>query len=184
MSNSPWKYLTGTHPILLVAGHNFPHWRHGTLKPRDVGTGNLVEWLCQVTNTQGIIATEIQPDPNWYPGSDFRQEVLRLIQDNAIHTIIDIHGRKLESNNLIEVLPNQKYTSLFPETLGAFAVKHFKQDRQLTLCEELDTLDIPAIEVEVRRDGREQGIDQEHYVKAHKALKQFIDDVTVKGRRL
>lgn len=57
MINSLWKIIEGNLPVLLVASHNYPHLRKGLVKPKDIGTGDLVKVLCNKYNCWGIIST-------------------------------------------------------------------------------------------------------------------------------
>lgn len=153
-----WKIIEGEIPVLLVAPHNFPHIRNGTRKLRDAGTGLLVEKLCVKTGAWGIISIAIQKDPNWYVDSAFREKLKNIISSNEIKVVIDIHGRRLSWPTLIDAYPNKNFKREFGiKILRNFKVRHFKDDDQLTIIEDLDNLKISGVEIEIRQDGRIKG---------------------------
>jgi len=152
-----WKIIKGQNPILLVASHNYPQIREAIIKPRDIGTGNLVERLCETTSSWGTISETVQLDPNWYKNSDFRNMVKNIIKRNNIKVVLDIHGRRKSWPRIIDFYPNNSFKQKFSSTLDGLSVIDFKDGDQTTLSEDIDRLNVPSIEIEIRRDGREIG---------------------------
>ncbi|NCS32586.1 hypothetical protein GW793_03780 [bacterium] len=154
------RVTEGTIPILLVAAHNTAHIRNGVRKPCDINTGKVVGLIAQKTRAFSIISTSVQIDPNWHIDSPFRQTLKELIKTHNIQAVIDIHGRKEGAKHLIEYCPNdaftQKYPNLmYPQLDGTRAMRKFIDDEQLTISEDVDVQNIPSLQIEIRKDGRD-----------------------------
>ncbi len=151
---SDWEIIQGKKPILLVASHNYSHIRDEKLKLGDIGTGNIVRILCKNLDCFGVLTTKIMDDPNWYTNSNFRNEVKQIIKDSKIKVVLDVHGRKQDSDDLIELYPNETFKSGYEDQLREYLVKKLLDNDQLTLTEDLDNEKIPGVEIEIRKDGR------------------------------
>lgn len=163
-----WKIIEGKKPVLLVAGHNAPHMRNGEIKKRDWGTGNMVKYLCEKTDTWGIITTEIQLDPNFHEDAELRNEVNKIIRDQGIGLVIDVHGRRSDYPYLIEFFVNKYFDLMVLE--GEMVFKSEVRNQKLLV----NSLQIPAAEVEIRRDGRTWGT--ESFEKVIGKLLNLIDN--------
>ncbi len=151
-----WKTTKGKNLILFIAQHNFPQLRENKLKPVDLLTGVMAENLTKKFNCFSMITTKIELDPNWYEDSPFRKEVFKIIKEYNIKLVVDIHGRKINSINKREIFLNKSFIRDFSVNLKEdWAKMDFKDNNQLTLSEDLDKLDIPAIELELRLDIRQ-----------------------------
>ncbi len=170
-----WRIIQGEIPIILVASHNQNHVRGGNLKLADIGTGDIVEDLCQKTGCWGIMSIEVQDDPNWYVQSPFREKVKKLILDNNLSFVCDIHGRKASAEYLTEYFPNHTFQKDSKVLLNGKQISHFKDNDQLTLVEDLDSLNIAGVEVEIRKDGRERRGEQSAYEIVQKEIACLID---------
>ena len=159
-----WKINKGNNPVLFVAQHNFPQIRENNIKPRDIKTGEIAEMLSEKFSAFSIVTTQVQYDPNWYENSDFRKEVFEIIKENNIKLVVDIHGRKAQSSFKREIFMNKAFSLNHNINLGEDWVEmNFKNDNQLTLCEDLESVNIPSVELELRLDVRENiilGIDK------------------------
>lgn len=149
-----WFILKGTIPILLVAAHNVPHIRQGKIKSRDMYTGLIAERLYADLNVWSIIATRKQPDPNWYESSPMRIAIKKLIQEEHICLVIDIHGRKSDHPNLLEICGNTAFHNKFGNIFKDIRRYDLRNSSQLTLSQDLDREGIPSISFEIRKDGR------------------------------
>jgi hypothetical protein len=167
-----WLQIYGNHPVLLVASHNLPHIRENRLKPADMGTGEIARLLANKLGVNALISKSVQKDPNWYINSSFRKKVKEIIKKKRIITVIDIHGRKKGSPNLLEFLPNQNFTNKYNNLLKNKFIRPFKEDDQTTLSEDLESVNIPCVEIEVRKDGREGNTKE--YKKVVKELTEMI----------
>lgn len=157
LETSSWKLILGNIQVLLVASHNYPHIRRGKIKQGELGTGDLVEYLCRKTGSWGIISETIQPDPNWYKNSPLREEVKRIIKAYKIKVVLDVHGRRNKWFSLIDFYPNKRFKEKFPASLNELSVIEFVNNEQLTLAEDLDQQGLPCLEIEIRKDGRIPG---------------------------
>lgn len=175
-----WEVIPGQKPILLVASHNYPVLRGGRIKPRDLFTGSMVEKLCSLTKCWGIVSKSIQSDPNWYKNSPFRKVVKRIISENNIAAVLDIHGRKSSYKRLIEFYPNSEFEKSFGKYLKNLPVEHFKRNIQLTIAEDLDSIRIPCIEIEIRKDGRTPG--NENFDIVIPILEEIIDNIANRNK--
>lgn len=149
-----YKIIQGTNKILLSAPHNFPQIRKGFYKPRDINTGFLVQSLSTKNDCFGIYTTDIQDDPNWHKDSIYRKKLFKLVQDNEIQLVMDIHGKKNSTTEKFTFYPNKAFLKKHPKLLSTVTVKNFIDDDQLTICEDLDNIGVPAIEVEIIQDYR------------------------------
>lgn len=153
-NNNKWKIINGKTLILLVAAHNFPQYRNGKIKPRDLNTGLLVEILSKYLDCWGIISTGLQIDPNYYVDSHFRKKIKELIEKKAIKLIVDIHGRKANAKDLIAFYPNKEFQKQYFLPIRNFPIRKFKSDGQVTISEDLEISQIPSLQIEIRKDGR------------------------------
>lgn len=166
-SQNPWQIVVGTRPVLLVAGHCFPHHRQGRIKPRDVNTDQIALALASTTQCSAIVSTSVQSDPNWYANSPFRQAVKSFISHHQIQTVYDLHGRRVGYPHLLEYFANQEYLSHYASYLTFGRLGRFIKNHQFTLAEDLQSLPLSTLEVEIRRDGREPQSDPYHLVFDH-----------------
>lgn len=166
-----WQEIVGTNPILLVAAHNFPQGRNGLIKPSDLNTGTVARNFAEKYNLFALISTRKQIDPNWYPSSNFREKVKEIIKNNNIKLVIDIHGKSLSSPLLVEFIANKSFQNKY-----SFSTRDFINSSQLNLVEELDLI-TPAVEIEIREDGRVSTIDEVKYKEAQKIIDDFIKKI-------
>ena len=166
-----FQIIEGKNPILIIAGHNFNHGRDGKIKLADLGTGDIVRNLCQKYNFYGLVSTRNQLDPNWYANSSFRQKVKEIIKNKNIILVVDVHGKSLSSQNLIELKGNLKF-----KEKCSITVNNFINNNQQTLAEELDSV-IPVLQIEIREDGRIDTIDRAKFAEAQKTIINLIDKI-------
>ena len=171
-----WQIIEGKKPILIVAGHNFNQGRKGKIKWADIGTGDIARKICEENNFWGIISTRDQIDPNWYTDSPFREKVKELIKTNKIEMILDIHGRKLGSSELIELIGNNCFIKKYSKKLNEWKINNCVDDEQITLAEELDET-LPVLVLEIREDGRIKTIDENKYNESQKLIKVLIENL-------
>ena len=107
--DSGFQIVEGGKNILVVAGHNFNQGREGKIKWADLGTGEIARTICDKFGFYGIISTREQLDPNWYINSPFREEIKEIIKDKNIELIIDVHGKSLGADKLVELKGNKKF---------------------------------------------------------------------------
>ena len=86
----------GSLPVILSAPHAVSQKREGIIKPADLKTGGIVEFISEEINCFGITRTcNLGDDPNFYNDGvslKYKQEILRLINKYQIKLLLDIHG--------------------------------------------------------------------------------------------
>lgn len=90
-----WEIIQWTIPVIFSAPHAVPQFRDGEIKPRDEYTWEIVRKICQETWVYGIIRIKnLDDDPNYYNewlSLDFKNEIVKLVDDNNIKYWFDIH---------------------------------------------------------------------------------------------
>jgi hypothetical protein len=88
-----FKYLRGTIPILLSAPHGSAQTRNGELKEEDEYTAGIARLVAKLTEAYVIYARRYsKTDPNYYSDIPYKDKLLRIITDNKIKFVLDIHG--------------------------------------------------------------------------------------------
>jgi len=164
-----FQVIVGNKKVLVVAGHNFNHGRKGKIKLADLGTGEVTRKICDRFGFWGIVSTREQLDPNWYISSPFREKIKIIINENNIGLIIDIHGKNLGADKLLELKGNRMFRKKYKIEVGDF----LKNDQE-TLAEELDGL-TAVLQIEIREDGRVRTINEEQYVEAEKMINNLME---------
>lgn len=106
----------GTTPILLSTPHSAYHSREGKLKPKELFTGGIGNYIHATTNCHLIqsVASEFW-DPNYDIESKslYKRELLKLLKTQEIFMVIDLHGCKDDTPHLVELgTINNDYKSL------------------------------------------------------------------------
>lgn len=164
-----WQVVEGRKPIIVVAGHNFRQGREGRMKPADMGTGRMAREICEKYGFWGIVSTRDQLDPNWYVDSPFRKKVKQMIVNLGIKLVIDIHGSKLGSEELLELKGNKRFRKKY-----GIEVEDFRQNNQTTLAEEMEEV-VAALQIEIREDGRIETIDKLKFCEAEKLINNLLN---------
>lgn len=96
-TQKPFQIIKGTCPVLLSAPHSTTQLRNGKIKAKELGTGSIIIEVAKQTNCYAIYKLwNNQDDANYdIDNNDYKEQVLKLIQENQIQLFIDIHG----SNN-------------------------------------------------------------------------------------
>ncbi|WP_289221445.1 hypothetical protein, partial [Faecalibaculum rodentium] len=93
----PLLVLPGSIPVLVSAPHAVTHWRDGREKHADLYTGALALWLHAQTGC-AVLAAGQSPDAdgNHDPASisPYKQELARILQDDPVKVVLDLHGAK------------------------------------------------------------------------------------------
>lgn len=168
-----FKIVKGSLPILISAPHAKPQIRlgftHKNPKPHEIFTDLVVKNLCQKTGCFGIYATNIQKDPNWYKNSPYKKAIKKLIAENAIKFVLDIHGARKDRPFLIEYddFRRGKIIKGIEENLlrclkkFGFSEKEMtrgllRKNDQWTITEFcIEELKIPALQLEINRKIRD-----------------------------
>jgi len=91
-----YQVIRGKVPVLLSAPHAVKQVREGVIKNRDGMTGGIVEYLCEELGIFGVTRLwEAGDDPNYARderSEAYREEIVRLVRENDIKWVFDIHG--------------------------------------------------------------------------------------------
>lgn len=175
-SDTYFKIIKGTNPILLSAPHAFSHRRPSLTLSYKLGepwTDNIVREICANTGAWGIVLSdESEYDPNYYPlkTNPYKQEIVNLIQEGKIKKFIDFHGLSDEHDFDIGIF----YTSRFFKSIALAeqvskgiskgclrgtnsCIFRFGDNKQETLGEfAASKLRVPSIQIEIARYIREK----------------------------
>lgn len=161
-----YKIILGGIPILFSAPHAVKQIRNGNVKNQDAMTGGLVEYLASHLNAFGITrVANLEDDPNFYNEGislEYKNQILKLIEENNIKLLIDIHGCKDTHGFDIEIGTNKgKNINFDSDVLGIFANSFsevglvsvdtlFMASREETVsCYVHNTLDIVCLQIEI-----------------------------------
>ena len=102
-----YKIISGKIPIILSAPHAVKSYKSGKEKKADLVTGAIVQYLCKMTGAYGIIRTyNLKDDPNSQNtenGLRYKEAILKLIRENRIECMMDIHGFSKECGSDIDI---------------------------------------------------------------------------------
>lgn len=102
-----YKIINGKIPIILSAPHAVKSYKSGKEKKADLVTGAIVQYLCKMTGAYGIIRTyNLKDDPNSQNtenGLKYKEGILKLIRENKIECMMDIHGFSKECGSDIDI---------------------------------------------------------------------------------
>lgn len=159
-----YKELQGKNKVLLSASHAFPQVREGVYKPQDLFTDDLVEKICGDTGCWGLETTKAQNDPNWYTNSPFRLKLRKLVEDQSISLVLDIHGKKDDGKSIIDFYPNKIFENTECLKFEKTRTKHFKNNEQITIAEDLEGTEVACVQLEISRTGRTIGTKENELV--------------------
>lgn len=112
--NTSIHYIPGSNEILLTAPHAVNYRRKSlsnAVRQAEQMTDVIVRDLCELTGSHGLIITEPPKyDPNLDPekANQFKREVRKLIEEQKIRFLVDLHG--LSEN--------------YPYDIGIYAVRN------------------------------------------------------------
>ncbi len=149
-NGSNFKIIHGKLPILLSAPHAVRQNRNGEVKGADTLTGPIVEFLCERTDTNGIIRTfNLQDDPNSQNmgnGLEYKKAILELIRQKNILCMFDFHGCNdshpfdidIGTNNGININVADDFLNIIYKRLSTISSstidKKFKASQNTTVC--------------------------------------------------
>lgn len=86
-------YIKGTNNVLISCPHAVPQTRLGKLKVAEMGTLSFGYFLAQQTSSHYIVKTKNNyDDANFDAVSIYREKMKKIIKENNIKYIFDIHG--------------------------------------------------------------------------------------------
>ena len=189
--NESFKTINGKIPILISAPHSVRQIRNGKLKGKDLCTGAIAIILQKETDCYCIYKTKNNNDDANYDieNNPYKQEILKIINENQIKLLLDIHGASDKHGFGVDIatgekenLNNNEYLlKLLEETLKKHDIENveidtiFKAKSIHTICRTIyKKTSIPCIEIEIAKKYRDiHNFSQ--IVKIIEALKEYIN---------
>ena len=95
-------YIKGANNVLISCPHAVPQTRLGKLKVAEIGTLSFGYFLAQQTDSHYIVKTKNNfDDANFDAVSVYRENIKKIVKENNIKYILDIHG--LSKNHEIDL---------------------------------------------------------------------------------
>lgn len=103
-SDKEYIYKIGKLPVIITAPHTMEITREdGTTKLREPFTKAISLYLNQQIDTSYLIKTKDTGDSNQLNEDNFKKELLKIIEENNIKLVLDLHGSKREREFDIEL---------------------------------------------------------------------------------
>lgn len=106
LSDDYFDIITGKIPVLISAPHGARPFRNG--EPRGVGedeyTASIAIILGKLTEAHVIyVKNATKKDPNYYPGTKYKQAIKEIVNKYKIKFIADIHGASNKNDFKVDV---------------------------------------------------------------------------------
>lgn len=89
--------VRGSVPVLLSAPHGAVHTRGGQPKEEEEFTAAMACLLAKLTDSSALYARRKSPtDPGWERAVHYKQRMRRLVEEERIEFVLDIHGMAAE----------------------------------------------------------------------------------------
>lgn len=89
----PFIYVAGSRPVLVSAPHGASHRRENHYKEEDEYTAALARLLGQRTGAHVLYAWALSDsDPNWDRESPYKDALRRIVREQAVGFVVDLHG--------------------------------------------------------------------------------------------
>ena len=191
----PFKIVKGNLPIIFSAPHCVKQLREGKIKCAEGETGAIVQILAKETNCYAIYKTyNDNDDANYDIDSKYKEYLLKIVKENDIKLLLDIHGAKNEHDFNIEICTDDgkniennwyliNYLKNSFNTNGIDKITEntiFKANSIRTISKYIHKeTNIPCIQLEIT--GRYRYIENiEGIYKLINALSDFINDIKEK----
>ena len=191
----PFKIVKGNLPIIFSAPHCVKQLREGKIKCAEGETGAIVQILSNRLDCYAIYKTyNDNDDANYDLNSKYKEYLLKIVKENDIKLLLDIHGAKNEHDFNIEIctddgknIENNWY--LIDDLKNSFNTNGidkitentiFKANSIRTISKYIhEEANIPCIQLEIT--GRYRYIENiEGIYKLINALSDFIDNIKEK----
>lgn len=130
-----FEVLEGSVPILLSAPHNVMQVRNLKLKVLDIGTGNTVINVSNKTGAYGILKTHCKgvagkcdDDANFEKKHIYKDEVVKLVKENNLVALLDVHSLKKDRKEHINLGTNYGKNIAHNKTLLKQVVEVFENN--------------------------------------------------------
>ena len=191
----PFKIVKGNLPIIFSAPHCVKQLREGKIKCAEGETGAIVQILSNRLDCYAIYKTyNDNDDANYDLNSKYKEYLLKIVKENDIKLLLDIHGAKNEHDFNIEIctddgknIENNWY--LIDDLKNSFITNGIDKITENTIfkANSIRTIskyihketNIPCIQLEIT--GRYRYIENiEGIYKLINALSDFIDNIKEK----
>ena len=185
-----FRVINGKIPIIVSAPHTVRQLRKGKIKGAEYQTGAIVNILVEETGCFAIYKTyNNQDDANYnIENNEYKKEIKRIVKENNIKLLLDIHGAKDEHrfdidlgtaygkniNNNIEILEKLKSYLKKNKIENVTENKIFKADSIRTISKYInEETKVPCIQLEVSWKYRDLN-NLDNIKRLIKALEEFI----------
>ncbi len=90
--NKEVAYQRGSSSVLITAPHTTTHIREGDRKLAESYTGAIALLLNEYADSHVVYSTKESRDGNYYNDTAFKEELDKVISENNITQVIDLHG--------------------------------------------------------------------------------------------
>lgn len=170
-----FKILEGRVPVLVSCPHSIDQVRDGMLKPRELYSGALCKLIHEYTDCHTIYKYHNDGiDDNFVLHTKYKQNIGKIIEENDIKLVIDIHGMvgskskryrgyhvELGTDSGRNLLGNTEISDNMVRIFNKHRVdkvvvdKKFKASKEHTVSKYISTnFNTPAIQVEISGDYR------------------------------
>lgn len=170
-----FKVLKGSVPVLVSCAHSIDQVRNGMLKPRELYSGALCKLIHERTNCHVIYKYHNDGiDDNFVLHTKYKQKIGKIIKDNNIKLLIDIHGMvgskskrfrgyyvELGTNNGRNLLDKTSLSEDFTRIFNDNGVNKVVTDKKFraSKCHTISryvarTYKTPSIQIEISGDFR------------------------------
>lgn len=195
--NKSFETIKGKMPILISAPHSVRQIRNGKIKGKDIYTGPIAIVLQQETNCHCIYKTKNNNDDANYDieNNTYKQEILKIIKQNNIKLLLDIHGASDEHGFGVDIATgerknlngNEKAIEILVGILKKHNIENIEIDKVFkaksihTICKTIaEKTSIPCIEIEIAKKFRDIN-NFSNISKIIEALKEYIIEIEKMG---
>lgn len=102
-----FSIIEGNSNIMISAPHTYTHKRKGKKKSKEIGLLDMILLLKELTNCHIIYTNQdINSDPNFDKESEYKDELIKYIEEKEIEYLIDIHGKTSIKTYDLEIVTN------------------------------------------------------------------------------
>lgn len=195
-----FKILKGSAPVLISCAHSIDQIRDGMLKPRELYSGALCKLIQEQTDCFAIYKYHNDGiDDNFVLHTKYKEAMGRIIKENDIRLVIDIHGmvgsksKRYRGYNVelgTDSGRNLLGRTYIAEEMSKIFNKHgvdkvvtdrqFRASRSHTIAKYTSTnYEVPAVQIEIGGDFRnvlDYGV--ENMKKLLNAFEEIIESLT------
>jgi len=185
-----YRFIKGKSPILLSAPHAARTVRHGKVRTREQYVGSFVCNLSRFCKVYGMCTTHIIPDPNRYDSSKYKAKIKKLIDNNEIKLVMDIHGSSdhhrfdvdIGTYNYKSILGNRKIVKILKSSFKKHGFENISENFFTRIPRNTVTLfsyklGIPSVQLEIQKSNRYPRYEKENTLRMFKALFEAIEEI-------